>query len=214
MRSHYVRPHTLKLVTRRDAGQVSDTRLKNISLAPKTEIIVLTHKGAAWLRSNGYDENSFGKLRPGLSKSREAFHDSRLFAMTVQHVETLKAEGATSCRVMTDSALKEALYKERARLIKEGRTEEQAHIEAAEQLNVPLSEGKYNLPDVRVEYEMPDGSRSHVDLELISGTYSKAHIAAKNAAGFVSYTLTNGGQVKRGGGSPWDEDWMARSWGR
>jgi hypothetical protein len=214
IRSHYIQPHAVREVKKRDAGPVSDTRIKATTKAPSLEVIVLTHKGAEWLRANGYDEAAAGKLHPGFAKPREAFHDAHLYTMAQRESERLRSAGATRINATPDSTLKAALYRERARLFADGRTEEQAHIEAADTYNIPLQDGKYALPDVRLDYDMPDGSHHSIDLELITDTYRDSHIAAKAAAGFTSYAVDKAGNVSRGGGSPWDEEWMARSMSR
>ena len=214
IRSHYIQPHAVREVKKRDAGPVSDTRIKATTKSPSHEVIVLTHKGADWLRANGYDEITAGKLHPGFAKPREAFHDAHLYTMAQRASDHLRSSGATNIIATQDSALKAALYRERARVFADGRTQEQAHVEAAETYNIPLQDGRYALPDVRLEYDAPDGSHHSIDLELITDTYRDSHIAAKAAAGFTSYVMDKAGNVSSGGGSPWDEDWMARSMGR
>lgn len=220
VRSNYIKPHGIREVRKRDAELTATGHNKPGTRSPKIEIITLTNKGATWLRANGYDETHAGKLRPGMAKPREVFHDAHLYSMAQKEIVLLQKQGAINISALTDNALKELLYKERSRLIKEGRSKEEAHIEAAQIFDVPLTEGKYSLPDVRVEYDMPDGTHHKIDLELITDTYRQSHIAAKNAAGFTSYTLNKAGSMARstsdskGGTTPWDEDWMARSIGR
>jgi hypothetical protein len=199
----------MREVRKRDAKPLPND-VKPATKAPRLEVVVLTQKGADWLRGNGYDESANGKLRPGLAKAREALHDSRLYAMTQLEIEKLKAKGATNFHVTPDSTLKAALYRERARLMDGTRTEEQAHRDAAAMFNIPMEDGKYVIPDTRVEYDMPDGSRSSTDLELVTDTYRKSHIATKQAAGFTTYVAGAGG-LQKGGNSVWDEDWTARS---
>lgn len=219
VRSQYIKPHATKETRKRDAEICTQQQANPGSRMPKVEVVVLTHKGAEWLRANGYDESLAGKLRPGLAKPREAFHDAHLYTMAQREIETLKAHGATNINILTDSALKQKLYQERARLIAEGRTQQEANAEAAATFNIPMADGKCELPDVRLDYEMPDGSQHTSDLELVTDTYSAAQKAAKDAAGFTSYHMDKGGSLTRGssgngGGSPWDEDWMTRSMSR
>jgi len=218
VRSHYVQAPAQRDARKRDACAYIKDR-NAFTKSQRIELIVLTHKGAEWLRVNGYDETVAGKLRPGFGKQREAFHDAHLYSMTQREINVLRAQGATNFQVLTDSAIKQHLYTERARLIAEGRSRDEAHVEAAAQFDIPLSDGKFTLPDVRLEYDMADGTRHSCNLELITDTYRASHIAAKNAAGFLSYALNKAGNMERGsgqngGGRPWDEDWMARSMSR
>jgi hypothetical protein len=208
VRSQYLATHGIREVAKNDSKVLYHP--VPVTKSPTLEVVVLTHKGASWLRADGYDESKAGKLHPGLAKAREALHDSRLYSMTQLEIEKLKTNGATNFHVTTDSTLKAALYRERANLNDGTRSAEQAHSDAAATLNVPMEDGKYVLPDVRLEYDMPDGSRSSTDLELVTDTYRKSHIAAKKAAGFTTYIAGAGG-LQKGGNSVWDEDWAARS---
>ncbi len=51
------------------------------------------------------------------------------------------------------------------------------------------------LPDLRIEWETPDGEERHIDLELATRNYRSAHIRAKAAAGFKVYVDSNSGPL-------------------
>ena len=58
-------------------------------------------------------------------------------------------------------------------------------MKAAEELHLPVRDGKVQYPDAQLEYLEPDGlTRGHVNIEVVSGNYRAADIAAKAAAGF------------------------------
>jgi hypothetical protein len=63
------------------------------------------------------------------------------------------------------------------------------------------------FPDVRIEFEHPDGRRDHEDLELATGHYNSRQMAAKLASGFRMQHSTasrlRGGKGRRGG-QPFD----------
>ena len=48
-------------------------------------------------------------------------------------------------------------------------------------------DGHLELPDLRLEYEGPDGERGVRDVELVTEHYSRAQLAGKAAAGFAMY---------------------------
>jgi hypothetical protein len=59
------------------------------------------------------------------------------------------------------------------------------------------------FPDVRIEYEWPDGRRDVEDVEVTTPHYRGAHAAAKARAGFTRYRAGGGrvgGRTGRGGG--------------
>ena len=67
--------------------------------------------------------------------------------------------------------------------------------------------GRVQFPDVRVEYERPDGERAHEDLELATGHYNSRQMAAKRASGFTLHHIRGshiGGANSRGGAPPFD----------
>ena len=48
----------------------------------------------------------------------------------------------------------------------------------------PVVREHVQFPDVRIEYEHPDGRKDHEDLELATGHYNSRQMAAKRASGF------------------------------
>jgi hypothetical protein len=54
---------------------------------------------------------------------------------------------------------------------------------------VRVVNGKIPIPDVRIEYETVEGEMAKVDLELATGHYHRASLAAKIQAGFSIYAL-------------------------
>src|SRR5262249_32845774 len=72
---------------------------------------------------------------------------------------------------------------------------------------LPVVNGRVQFPDVRIEYEHPDGERDREDLELSTGHYNGRQMAAKRASGFtMHHSRASGirGAGGRGGGSPFD----------
>jgi hypothetical protein len=67
-------------------------------------------------------------------------------------------------------------------------TEEARLKEALSQKhNIPVVNGSFVVPDVRVEYEDREGNECRVDLEYLTETYRQGDISAKAQAGFALY---------------------------
>jgi hypothetical protein len=62
-----------------------------------------------------------------------------------------------------------------------------------------MLDGSVQFPDLRIEYEWPDGRRDVEDVEVLTPHYRGAHAAAKGRSGFTCYRGGSGGRV--GGGS-------------
>jgi hypothetical protein len=77
----------------------------------------------------------------------------------------------------------------------------------AEEHHLPMVDGRVQFPDVRIEYEQPDGNRGREDLELATEHYNSRQMGAKRAAGFAIHR-SSAGRVRRGGasgrGTPFD----------
>ena len=84
--------------------------------------------------------------------------------------------------------LKEKLYRKlgKAQTQDEGRNQ-RSKLSLAEQLRLPVVNGKVAFPDVRIEYANQEMEISRVDLELATGHYHAQHLAEKARAGFQIY---------------------------
>jgi hypothetical protein len=70
----------------------------------------------------------------------------------------------------------------------------------AEAHGLTVVDGHLELPDLRLEYEEPDGTRGVRDVELVTEHYSRAQLAGKQQAGFTMYRLGGrAGRATRGG---------------
>ena len=123
---------------------------------------------------------------PG-SKSRDMAHDVAIYRAARAEQAGIEGRGATLRRVRTDAELKAAINsRSEAARIRGGReAADRARFEAADALHLPIRDGKVQYPDAQLEYLEPDGlTRGHVNIEVVSGNYRAADIAAKAAAGF------------------------------
>ena len=60
-----------------------------------------------------------------------------------------------------------------------------------------LSRSRIPLPDLQIEYEMPEKGVARVNLELATGDYRPAQIAEKARAGFTIYSHPDDGARAR-----------------
>ena len=71
-----------------------------------------------------------------------------------------------------------------------------------------MEDGHVQFPDVRIEYERPDGRREVEDVEVITPHYRGALAAAKARSGFTCFRVsTNVGGRGGGGGRVPDPRW-------
>jgi len=70
--------------------------------------------------------------------------------------------------------------------------------QVAERLDLPFVDGKIQIPDARIEYDLPrdveqtvdadDRSRTgHEDIEILTAAYHAGHLRSKGQAGFRNY---------------------------
>ena len=182
----------------------------------RTALVTLTRAGRALLERHRHPaENEAPQAYyDGLVKPREVSHDAQLARLYVAAAERLQGQGARVSRVLLDYELKREYQRflhpsTRDRHEKSGRpTRSQDEIRdwAASQ-GLPIVRDRVQFPDVRIEYEHPDGRRDHEDIELATGHYNSRQMAAKRASGFqMQHSMASrlGSGKGRRGGSPFD----------
>jgi hypothetical protein len=73
--------------------------------------------------------------------------------------------------------------------------------EIANEQRLPMVDGRIALPDLRIEYETPEGDLDHVDLELATEHCHRGHMALKTRAGFKMYGFVS---TSRGRRAQWE----------
>ncbi len=79
----------------------------------------------------------------------------------------------------------------------------------AHEHDLPFFDGHVHFPDLRIEFEWPDGRRDGENVEVTTLHYRGAHAASKARAGFTRYRATGGrvgARTGRKGGHPFDPD--------
>jgi hypothetical protein len=198
----------------REQGLIAVT--PHVLSGERTALVTLTRSGHALLERHRHrpDNDSPQVFYSGLVKPRESTHDAQLARVYKAAAERLYAQGAHVRRVMVDYEMKREYQRflhsnTRGRHENSGRPDrsaEEVHAWAAAN-GLPIVRDRVQFPDVRIEYEHPDGRRDHEDLELATGHYNSRQMSAKQASGFrMHHSVASrlSGAKGRRGGSPVD----------
>ncbi len=177
----------------------------------RTPLLTLTERGRDLLDSHRTQEHEPAQaFYAGLLRARELTHDAHLYRAYLRSADRLRSEGARVQRVVLDYELKRDYQRflqerNRDRPDSDGRPD-RTHEEIqdwAHEHQLPVGDDGVQFPDVRIEYELPDGRRDVEDVEVTTPHYRGAHAAAKARAGFTRYRAGGGrvgGRTGRKGG--------------
>lgn len=149
------------------------------------QLLTLTKAGHRFLTVNriaGKDQT----LYFGFAKPREAHHDADLYRLYQKAADKIERGGGRNLRVVLDYELKKLIYHDLAKLGPDRATAKSKRT-VAERHGLQVVRGKIPLPDVRIEYDAPDGDRARVDIELATRHYRGRSLAEKVLAGFSMY---------------------------
>ena len=137
----------------------------------------------------------------GWVKPAEIWHDASVFRMCREVEAEVEATGGRVRRTVLDDELKarafRALHVARSR----GGQDDEHHTIAAAAEGLHVENGRFVLPDARLEIEDADGSLRTVDLELVTEHYHRGHLGGKARAGFRMFSSGSSGAH---GGRPQD----------
>jgi len=152
------------------------------------------------------DDEDRQEFYAGVVKPRELAHDAQLYRLFQTERDELESEGASVTHVALDFELKRDYHQYVEERVREGADRDEARREFAEEHDLPFRSKQTQLPDLRVEYETPDGQRGYRDLELATESYSRTQLAGKHFAGFRVYRAAGArlGSSSSRGGTPSD----------
>ena len=171
------------------AGWVTERTLEGPE-GGKYRVLSPTTTGAREARTQGLSWGMDPQQRAwdgAASKSRDMGHDVAIYRAARAEQARIEERGRTLRRIRTDAELKAEINSRSEAARQQGGREasNRARFEAAEALHLPIRNGQVQYPDAQLEYLEPDGlTRSHVNIEVVSGNYRAGDIAAKAAAGF------------------------------
>ncbi len=163
----------------------------------RVEVVTLTRDGRSLLIKRG-DLPQDQKVYAGLVKPREVEHDSQIYRAYRKEAERIERNGGSNLRVRLDFEIKaevqKAIYAERKADPKRDIAEIKQQV--AERFELPFVDGKIQIPDARIDYDLPreagqdidQGSRAgHQDIEVLTAAYHAGHLRSKAQAGFRNY---------------------------
>jgi hypothetical protein len=167
----------------------------------RVEVVTLTKDGRSLLIKQG-DLPKDQRVYAGLVKPREVEHDSQIYRAYRKEAERIELNGGTNLRVRLDFEIKadvqKAIYAERKADPKRDMAEIKQQV--AERFELPFVDGKIQIPDARIDYDLPheadqnlspdqdQGSRTgHQDIEVLTAAYHAGHLRSKAQAGFRNY---------------------------
>ena len=144
------------------------------------ELLTLTKAGYRLLRAHHALPESQTAYY-GFVKPKEANHDADIYRVYQKEGRRIARNGGRRFRVILDFELKRKLNRDFATF---GRESQQ---EIAARHGLRVVNGKIPVPDLRIEYETPEGNMARVDLELATEHYRPRQLAEKVRAGFSLY---------------------------
>ncbi len=164
-------------------------------------MVTLTKEGRRLLIKDA-DLPKDQKVYAGLVKPREVEHDSQIYCAYRKEAERIESNGGTNLRVRLDYEIKadvqKAIYRERKANPTRGMAEIKKQV--AKQFDLPFVDGGIQIPDARIEYDLPrdpghdvdQGSRTgHEDIEVLTAAYHRGHLRSKAQAGFRNYASSS-----------------------
>jgi hypothetical protein len=161
-------------------------RTVEISQKKTLRILTLTKRGHRLLKGTGRLPNR-QTVYHGARKPREAKHDADLYRLYQKERARIERSGGRPLRIILDYELKKNLNRDLALLgTEKDNLERKAAV--AEKHGLQAVNGRIPLPDLRLEYETPEGEVRHIDLELATRDYRPRSLAEKAKAGFALYS--------------------------
>jgi len=154
---------------------------------PARKLVTLTEQGARLVKKAGALRPD-QKIYHGFVKAKELDHDADLYKVYQRAAQRMAEKGGKAVRVRLDFELKESINQARAAAEDlPGDMRERWRAAVAQEHGLTTEGATIHLPDIQVEYHMPDGRIERENLELVSGNYREQGIRGKAAAGFTMY---------------------------
>jgi DNA-binding MarR family transcriptional regulator len=166
-------------------GLVEEKRFET-SISKSARIYTLTKAGRRLIDRSGrvpIDQEIYA----GFVKPREAKHDAELYRVYQKEEDRIERRGCRVRRMLLDFELKKKVNRDLTRLGPE-KDDPDKKRDVAERHGLRVVHGRIPVPDLQIEYQMPDQSIARVNLELTTADYRPGQIADKARAGFTLYS--------------------------
>jgi hypothetical protein len=162
---------------------------RSISQPERAIYLTLTREGHRFLLARNRQSTGESQVfYHGFVKPRETEHDAAIYQLYQKEAGNIIRTGGKVTRVVLDFELKKSINQKLARLSSLPEEERaQRKSEVANEHGLAVIKGRIQIPDLRLEYEDRDHNPAKVDLELATGHYRHASLAAKSSAGFKIY---------------------------
>ena len=166
--------------------------IHRVALNENERAVALTEHGRGLLeRHRDGDSDHRQAFYAGPDKARERTHDAQLYRAYLKAAERLQAREARILRVELDRELKrdyQRFLQERNRGDRDSDGRPDRSVEEiqewAHEHNLPYFDEQVHFPDVRIEYEDPNGDVRWEDLEVTTEHYRGGHASAASRSGF------------------------------
>jgi hypothetical protein len=166
-------------------GLVEEKRFET-SISKSARIYTLTKAGRRLMQRSGRLPKD-QEIYAGFVKPREAKHDAELYRVYQREGDRIERRGGRVRRVLLDFELKKKVNRDLMLLGPEKDDSDKKH-DVAERHGLRLVHARIPVPDLQIEYEMPDQSIARVNLELTTADYRPGQLADKARAGFTLYS--------------------------
>jgi DNA-binding MarR family transcriptional regulator len=181
--------------------------IHRVALNESERAVALTEHGRSLLERHRDGHSDYRQaFYAGADKARERTHDAQLYRAYLKAAERLEAREARILRVGLDRELKrdyQRFLQERNRGDRDSDGRPDRSVEEvqewAREHDLPYFDEQVHFPDVRIEYEEPNGDVRWEDLEITTEHYRGGHASAAARSGFSIHT--SGGSR---GGAPFD----------
>jgi hypothetical protein len=180
-----------------DLRHLREQGLIDIQRVPgyRDHAVTLTKAGRSLLDSHRDPDREHSQtFSAGLGRARELEHDLQIYRAFQDAEARLLERGAHIERVVLDHELKSE-YQRWLHERDKGRDDYDGHPdrtpdeirEWAYEHDLPYFDDEVHFPDVRIEYQEPDGRWEREDIEVITPHYRGAHGASVARSGFSCY---------------------------
>jgi hypothetical protein len=167
----------------------------------RIEVVSLTKAGLRRLVCQGElpkDQRGYA----GLSRPRQVEHDSQIYRAYRKEAAKIIEEGGANLRVMLDFEIKSRVWKA---IDAEHKVDFQRDVsgikqQVAERFELPFVDGTIQIPDARIEYDLPRNTNQqigpgsgtgHQDIEVLTSSYAAGYLRSKMQAGFRNYASSS-----------------------
>ena len=138
--------------------------------------------------------------RSGSARDDHILHDALVYRAAQIEIDALAAHGVRMHRVRSGDDLQSLAQRRTQWARRSGRDMREARAAICTELDLVERDGRFVIPDVRIEYRDPNGGGAAagtgtIDIEVTTPTYSDAKVRTRAEAGFRCYPMQADGSL-------------------